>query len=224
MSDPIIKLIIVDDHEMVRNGLKVFIDNFDHIELVAEASDGEQAIMYCHEYQPDVVLMDIKMKYLDGITALGRIKEKYPDIEFIMLTSFVDEEIVSEALQAGALGYLLKTCGVDDLKKAIENAYHGKSMLSPEATQALISSTVRKPKLGHDLTEREIEILQAMVHGLNNKEIGEMLYISPSTVKNHLSNIFDKLKTNNRTEAAALAIQYEIVSMDNPNEQTTFHQ
>lgn len=209
----VIKIMIVDDHDMLRSGLRVFIDTFDDIELVGEASNGEDAVMYAHRYNPDVILMDIKMPRLDGVSAITRIREKNPHIRFIVLTSFVDDETVQSALQAGALGYLLKDAGVDDLYKAINRAYRGHSMLSPEATQVLVEATTRPPSLGHDLTEREIEILELLVTGLSNNEIGQKLHISRSTVKNHISNIFSKLHTESRTEAAALAIQSGIVKL-----------
>jgi len=217
MNKPI-KLMIVDDHDMLRSGIKVFIEAFDDIELLYEAGDGEEALLKCHQQQPDVILMDFKMPRMDGVTAIAKIKEFYPDIQFIMLTSFVNEEIVKAALQAGAIGYLLKDAGIEELHTAILRAYQGESMLSPEATQVLIQATTNPPAIGHDLTEREIEILQLLIKGMSNSEIGVALHISRSTVKNHISNIFSKLQTSSRTEAAALAIQHGIVHLDEPTE------
>ncbi|MFP4321320.1 MAG: response regulator [Anaerolineales bacterium] len=211
---PIIRLIIADDHDMLRDGLRYFIDSFDDLELLAEATDGEQAIWYCQEHQPDVVLMDLKMPRLGGIEAIQRLKAEYPNMKFIVLTSFVEEDMVQTALAAGATGYLLKDAGAQDLYNAIQRAYGGQTMLAPEATQVLVQATTRPPKLGHDLTAREIEILQHLVHGLSNSEIGEKLFISRSTVKNHISSIFAKLQTDSRTEAAALAIQHNIVQLE----------
>lgn len=208
-----IRIMIVDDHDMLRSGLKVFIDSIDEIELIAEASEGEEALLKCHQEQPDVILMDLKMPRMDGIEAIRSIRAYYPDIQFIVLTSFVDEDSVQTALQAGAVGYLLKDAGVGDLHQAILRAYAGQSMLAPEATQVLVHAATSPPELGHDLTEREIEILQHLVTGMSNSEIGEELHISRSTVKNHISNIFSKLHTESRTEAAALAIQRGIVNL-----------
>ena len=210
-----IKIMIVDDHEMLRGGIKMFIDTFDDIELVAEASNGEQAIVQCHEHEPDVVLMDIKMPRMDGVAAIERIRENQPKIQFVILTSFVDDEKVHAALQAGAVGYLLKDAGGDELYRAITRAYHGETTMAQEATHVLIQATTQPPDLGHDLTEREIEILQLLVTGMSNSEIGEELHISRSTVKNHISNILAKLHTTSRTEAAALAVQHGIVQLNN---------
>lgn len=212
-----IKLMIVDDHDMLRSGIKVFIEAFDDIELLYEASDGEEALLKCHQQQPDVILMDFKMPRMDGVTAIAKIRQYYPDIQFIMLTSFVNEEIVKAALQAGAVGYLLKDAGTEELYQAIVRAYKGESMLAPEATQVLIHATTSPPAIGHDLTDREIEILELLVTGMSNSEIGAALHISRSTVKNHISNIFAKLQTDSRTEAAAIAIQHGIVTLDDPN-------
>ena len=208
-----IRVMVVDDHDMLRSGLKVFLDAFDDLELVGEASDGEQAVWYCHELSPDVVLMDLNMPRIGGIEAIKTIHSQNPDIKFVVLTSFVDEGFVQGALQAGAVGYLLKDSGAQELHGAIHRAYHGQSMLSPQATQALVSATVKPPSVGHDLSDREIEILELLVQGLSNSEIGDRLYISRSTVKNHISSIFGKLHADNRAEAAAIAVQHEIVRL-----------
>jgi NarL family two-component system response regulator LiaR len=152
---------------------------------------------------------------MDGITTIQKIRATQPDIQFVVLTSFVDEESVQNALRAGASGYLLKDASVDDLHDAILRAYLGKTVLGPEATQALVTATTRPPTPGHDLTDREIDILELIVRGLSNSEIGDQLFISRSTVKNHLSSIFAKLNINTRTEAAALAVKYGIVTISN---------
>lgn len=210
MTDSI-RLMIVDDHDMLRSGLKVFLESIDGLELVGEASSGIAAVQLCSQLVPDVVLMDLKMPGMDGVTTIRKIRESQPDMRFVVLTSFVDEDTVQSAMQAGASGYLMKNASIEELHRAILRAYEGKVMLSPEATQALVQATTRPPALGHDLTEREIEVLQLLVKGLNNNEIGELLHISRSTVKNHISNIFSKLHTDSRTEAAALAIRHGIV-------------
>lgn len=210
-----IRVMIVDDHDMLRSGLKVFLDSLDDMELVSEAANGELAIISCHDTNPDVVLIDLKMPKMDGITTIQKIRATQPDIQFVVLTSFVDEESVQNALRAGASGYLLKDASVDDLHDAILRAYLGKTVLGPEATQALVTATTRPPTPGHDLTDREIDILELIVRGLSNSEIGDQLFISRSTVKNHLSSIFAKLNINTRTEAAALAVKYGIVTISN---------
>jgi two-component system, NarL family, response regulator LiaR len=207
-----IKVMIVDDHDMLRSGLKVFLDSLDDMVLVAEAANGESATMICRDANPDVVLIDLKMPRMNGITAIQHIRAQQPHIQFVVLTSFVDEESVQEALRAGASGYLLKDAGVDDLHNAILRAFQGKTVLAPEATQALVSATTRPPTPGYDLTEREIHILELIVRGLSNSEIGDQLHISRSTVKNHISSIFSKLHIDTRTEAAALAIKHGIVN------------
>jgi two-component system, NarL family, response regulator LiaR len=212
-----IGIMIVDDHDMLRSGLKVFLESLDDMELVAEASNGEAAIILCEKTNPDVVLIDLKMPRMDGITTIQHIRANQPHIQFIVLTSFVDEDSVQSALKAGAAGYLLKDASVDDLHNAINRAYLGKTVLSPEATQALVSATTRPPTIGFDLTEREIHILELIVKGLSNSEIGEQLHISRSTVKNHISSIFSKLNTDTRTETAALAIRHGIVKLPNAN-------
>ena len=208
-----IRVLLVDDHDMLRIGLKVYLNNYDDVEVIGEASDGEQAVMYCHEMSPDVVLIDLNMPRMSGIETIKKVRGTNPNIKFVVLTSFVDEELVQDALQVGAIGYLLKDSSAHDVREAIHRAYHGQTMLSPQATDALVSATVSPPSVGHDLSDRELEILQLLVQGLSNSEIGDELFISRSTVKNHISSIFGKLCVNSRAEAAATAIQNRIVSL-----------
>jgi len=203
---------IVDDHDMVRSGLSVFLDTCDDLELVCEASSGEEAVRLCTELHPDVVLMDLVMPgEMDGVATTRVIKQISPDTQIIALTSFKERELVHEALQAGAIGYLLKNISIDELADAVRNAHFGRSTLAPEATRALIEAATQPPALGHDLTEREVEVLALMIEGLNNREIADRLTISRSTVKNHVSNILSKLEANSRTEAATLAVQHRLV-------------
>lgn len=206
-----IRVMIVDDHEMVRSGLAVFLEINDDFELVGEASNGAEAIRLCDERHPDILLMDLVMPGTDGITAMQRIREAHPDIQMIALTSFKDEELVRAALQAGAIGYLLKNVSIDELANALRNAYAGKSTLAPEATQVLIESVTRPPAPGHDLSQREHEVLALMVKGMSNPEIAETLTISRSTVKNHISSILSKLHVTRRSEAIALALNHNLV-------------
>jgi NarL family two-component system response regulator LiaR len=159
-----------------------------------------------------VVLMDMIMPRMDGITATEHIRQACPDTGVIALTSFSDEENVQAALKAGAIGYLMKNISGDELANAIRRAAAGESTLAPEAAQVLIRATVRPPALGHDLTDREREVLALMIEGLNNREIGEQLVISSSTVKNHVSSILGKLGTTSRTQAVALAVEHHIVN------------
>lgn len=208
----VIRVMIVDDHDMVRSGLSVFLDTCDDLELVCEASSGEEAVRLCTELHPDVVLMDLVMPgEMDGVATTRVIKQISPDTQIIALTSFKERELVHEALQAGAIGYLLKNISIDELADAVRNAHFGRSTLAPEATRALIEAATQPPALGHDLTEREVEVLALMIEGLNNREIADRLTISRSTVKNHVSNILSKLEANSRTEAATLAVQHRLV-------------
>lgn len=210
MNKPI-RIVIVDDHNMVRKGLAVLLDEFEDLEVVGEAGDGELAVDVCREKKPDVVLMDMIMPRMDGVTATRAIREAVPSAQVIALTSFSDETNVQAALKAGAVGYLMKNISGDDLANAIRRAHEGQSTLSPEAAQVLIKATTRPPMLGHDLSEREREVLALMKEGLNNREIGERLVISSSTVKNHVSSILSKLGTISRTQAVALAIEQKLL-------------
>ena len=206
-----IRVVIVDDHNMVRKGLVVLLHEFDDIEVVAEAGDGEVAISTCVTLKPDVVLMDIIMPHVNGVAATAKIREVCPDTQVVVLTSFSDEEQVQSVLQAGAIGYIMKDVSGNELANAIRRAYAGESTLSPQAAQVLIRATTRPPAIGHDLTEREREILALMIEGLNNRMIGERLIISSSTVKNHVSSILSKMGTASRTQAVALAVEHKIL-------------
>jgi NarL family two-component system response regulator LiaR len=203
-----IRVMLVDDHAVVRSGLSAFLMAHEDLELVGEASSGEKAIVLCEEVQPDVILMDLVMPGMDGATATSIILEKCPDIQVIALTSFKEQDLVEGALKAGAISYLLKDVSAEELANAIRSATAGKPTLSPEAAQVLIQAT-RKPaeKPGVDLTAREREVLELLVEGLNNKQIAEQLVISISTAKFHVSSILSKLQVSSRTEAVALALQ-----------------
>jgi NarL family two-component system response regulator LiaR len=209
-----IRVMLVDDHAVVRSGLSAFLTAFDDLELVGEAADGQEALALCGRVQPDVILMDLVMPRMDGATATRAIRERYPNVQIIALTSFKEDELVQGALKAGAIGYLLKNVGAEDLAKAIRAAHAGRPTLAPEAAEALIH-TARSagiPLPGHDLTDREREVLALMVEGLNNTEISDKLIVSKSTVKFHVSNILSKLHVSSRTEAVALALQKNLVS------------
>lgn len=209
---PVIRVMLVDDHTMVRRGLATFLNAFDDLELAGEAENGQSAIKLCAKLNPDVVLMDMMMPDMDGATATRKIREQFPKVQVIVLTSFKEEELVKNALEAGAIGYLLKDVSANDLVKAIRAAHEGRATLSPEAAQALVHAASQPPAPGHDLTERERGVLALMVEGLNNTQIAGKLFVSPSTVKSHVSSILSKLGVTSRTEAVALALRHKLVA------------
>ncbi len=206
-----IRVMVVDDHTMVRRGLATFLKVFDDLELVGEAPSGQEAIQLSEKLHPDVVLMDMVMPDMDGAAATRMIRKQSSSIQVIALTSFKEEILVQSALQAGAIGYLLKDVSADELVQAIRAAHAGRSTLSPEAAQALVHAASQPPAPGLDLTEREREVLALMVEGLNNTQIAARLTVSPSTVKSHVSNILSKLGVASRTEAVSLALRNRII-------------
>lgn len=213
MSEKRIRIVLVDDHTVVRSGLGTFMLAYDDLELVGEASNGERAIALCQQTQPDVVLMDLMMPGMDGAMATRHIREKCPNTQVLALTSFKEKELVEGALQAGAIGYLLKDISADELVKAIRSAAAGKPTLAHEAQQVLIEGT-RMPadKPGFDLTEREREVLALMTQGLNNNQIAERLVVSLSTAKFHVSSILSKLNAATRAEAVSIALKNHLVT------------
>ena len=206
----IIKVIVVDDHDMVRRGLAAYLNTHPDLSLVGEANNGSEALALCQELQPDVVLMDLIMPSMGGVEATRRIREQYPSTQVIALTSFQEKKMVEEAIQAGAISYLLKKVTGDDLAAAIRAAHTGHSTLSPEVTQEIISPT-QSPRVGEDLTPREREVLGLMVEGLTNPEIAERLTISRATATSHVSHILHKLGVSNRAEAIVLAVRQGLV-------------
>ena len=210
-----IRVLIVDDHPMVRSGLRDFILAYDWMEPVGEAQNGIEAVEFCATYEVDVVLMDLVMPLMDGSEATRRIMALGKPVNVIVLTNFHEQEMVQQALNAGAISYLLKNITAEELAKAIQAAYGGFSMLAPEATVALIHATRQRSAIGFDLTEREREILALLVKGFSNFEISKQLTISTATVKYHLTNIFTKLGVKNRVEAVTTALDHNLVDKHN---------
>ncbi len=209
----LIRVMIVDDHAVVRSGLAAFLSVYDDLELVAEASSGEEALARCAEERPDVILMDLVLEGMDGAAATLAIRSRHPAIQVVALTSYREETLVQRALRAGAIGYLLKNVGADELAAAIRAAHGGRPTLAAEATEALIQVTRKPPAedAAADLTPREREVLALMVQGLSNGEIAEALVVSLATVKFHVSSILGKLNVRSRTEAVAHAVQEGMV-------------
>jgi NarL family two-component system response regulator LiaR len=207
-----IRVMLVDDHAVVRSGLSAFLMVYPDLELVGEAESGEEAVARAALLQPDVILMDLVMPGMDGVAATRAIRQKYPHIQIVALTSYKDDNLVQGALQAGAIGYLLKNVSAAELASAIRSAHARRMTLSPEATQALVHSASQTVPASDDLTERERDVLRLMVDGLSNAEIAERLVVSLSTVKFHVGNIFTKLGVDNRVAAVSLALQRKLVS------------
>lgn len=206
-----IRVMLVDDHAVVRSGLKAFLMVFDDMELVGEASSGQEALHIIDRVQPDVILMDLIMPDMDGAATTKVIRGRWPQVQIVALTSFREDDLVKSALQAGAIGYLLKNVGADDLADAIRAAHAGKPTLAPEAAQVLIQASRQPAQPGYDLTEREREVLSLLVKGMSNNEIADRLVVSRSTVKFHVSSILSKLGVSSRTEAVALALNNKLV-------------
>jgi len=193
---------------MVRRGLATFLKVFEDLQLVGEAENGEAAIQLCAKVLPDVILMDMSLPGMDGASTTHTIRQQFPQMQIIVLSSFKEGKVIKKALEAGAIGYLLKDVSADDLVRAIRSAHAGRATLSPEAAQALVETSNLPPVPGLDLTKREREVLALMIEGLNNTQIAGRLTVSPSTIKSHVSNILAKLGVASRTEAVTLALRH----------------
>jgi NarL family two-component system response regulator LiaR len=208
-----IRVMLVDDHNVVRSGLATFLRAYDDLELVGEAKNGLEAVNLCHKHKPDIILMDLMMPEMNGIAATRAILADYPDIKIIAMTSFEDEELVHGVLAAGAISYLLKNVTSDELAKAIREAVSCRSTLSPEAARVLVQATRPKKQPLFDLTEREWEVMNLVVQGNSNQQIADAMVISIATVKAHISSILSKLQVSSRAEAIAFAIKNKLVSL-----------
>lgn len=205
-----IRVLVADDHAVVRQGLRMFLGLDDEIDIVGEACDGRQAVDLARELQPDVILMDLLMPELDGIQAITILRREMPDTEIIALTSVLEDSSVIGAVRAGAVGYLLKDTEADELVRAIKAAAQGQVQLSPQAAARLMRE-VRMPDSPETLTEREVEVLRELALGYSNKEIAQHLSIGEKTVKTHVSNILSKLNVASRTQAALYAVRLGLV-------------
>jgi two-component system, NarL family, response regulator LiaR len=207
-----VRILITDDHGVVRQGLRMFLSLDPELEVVGEATNGEEALKLARDLAPDVVLMDLVMPVMDGISATGAIRSELPDVEVIALTSVLEDASVTGAVKAGAIGYLMKDTEAEELGRAIKAAAEGRVYLAPEAAARLMRE-VRTPESPETLTERETEVLQLLARGKANKQIATSLYVTEKTVKAHVSSILAKLGVSSRTQAALYAVRAGLVSM-----------
>ncbi len=213
MQNKLTRVLIVDDHAMVRRGLAAILQTQTDFELAGEAPDGEQGLLMYEHTLPDVVLMDLMMPRMDGVTTILKLRARHPQAKIIALTSFSSDDLVQQALQAGAVSYLIKNTSSEDLVRAIRTAREGKRTLAPEAADALIHAVNKERTPGSDLTQRERDVLVLMVTGLNNADIGVRLSLSTATIKFYVSTILSKLGVSNRIEAVVLAVKHGIVEI-----------
>jgi NarL family two-component system response regulator LiaR len=210
MPEDTIKVMIVDDHLLVRDGIELLLSTFDDIEVIAVVESGEKAFAFCKQEQPDLILMDMVMPGQDGPETIAQILKSFPEIKIIALTSFVEEDLVVRAIQAGAIGYLLKNVSADKLAEAIQAAMQGQSTIEAAAAQVLLQASHKPDKAGDDLTERERQVLALIAEGKTNKEIALRLSLSHGTVRVYVSQVLAKLGVGNRTEAARWALEHKI--------------
>ncbi len=213
-DEHLIRVLIVDDHDMLREGLATFLAAFPDLELAGQAANGREAVEQARRLAPDVILMDLMMPEMDGVEATRAILQANPEARILALTSFGEEDLVRTELQAGAMGYLLKNVSAPELAQAIRAARVGRPTLAGEAAMALLGTGKGLTTVGDDLTERERDVLQLMVEGLSNPDMARRLHVSRFTVKNHVSSILSKLGVTSRTEAATLALKRHLVHLD----------
>ncbi len=211
MNDTPIRVLLVDDHAMVRSGLRMFLMAFDDLELAGEATNGKDAVLMAERFKPDVILMDLIMPGYDGIQASCEIHKKLPKIRIIALTSFTEPQLIQQAVEAGVSGYLFKNASANELANAIRSVKAGNTIFSPEAAQSLMKLQ-SEPKMEFgDLTHREKEVLSLMVEGKSNAEISDILILSIATIKFHVSNILSKLNARSRGEAVSIATKFHLL-------------
>ncbi|MBG9983449.1 response regulator transcription factor [Aerococcaceae bacterium DSM 111022] len=208
-----IKVLLIDDHEMVRLGVSSYLMVQPDIEVIGEASNGLEGYKLATELKPDIILMDLVMDVMDGIESTKRIMAEWPEAKIIIVTSFLDDEKVYPAIEAGAKSYILKTSSAEEIANAIRETFKGEEVMGPEVTSKLIEGEAEKnkPKLHDELTNRESEVLQCVAKGYSNQEIADELFISLKTVKTHVSNILSKLQVSDRTQATIYAYQHDLI-------------
>jgi two-component system, NarL family, response regulator LiaR len=214
-----VRVLIADDHGVVRQGLRMFLSLDPELAVVGEAENGEEALLMARELKPDVVLMDLLMPVMDGVEATKAIRNELPDVEVVALTSVLEDTVVTAAVRAGAIGYLLKDSEPEELHRAINGAADGQVQLAPAAAERLIRE-VRAPESPEALTERETEVLKLLARGRANKQIASTLFLEEKTVKGYVSSILRKLGVQSRTQAALQAVRTGLVSMDELNEES----
>lgn len=211
MTPKLIRVLVADDHAMVRTGLITMLKVFDELVFVGAASNGQMAIDMCNELVPDLVLMDMHMPEVDGVNATRIIRQQHPGTRVLALTGYAEDSAVRQVLQAGAAGYLLKSASLEELISAIHGVFAGQIILSPQAAAALVMLPATESGMDFGLTERERDVLQLMVDGLSNNSIAERLHVSPLTVKSHVSSVLSKLNVTSRAEAVALATRRNVL-------------
>lgn len=211
MSEKMIKVMLVDDHLLIRDGIKLLLSRFEDIQVIAVVESGKRALALCYQEQPDVILMDMVMPEQDGPESIRHILKNFPEIKVIALTSFVEDDLVVRSIQAGASGYLLKNVSADKLADAIRDSVQGKSTIESIALQVLQQTSQKSSGVGDNLTERERQVLALIAEGMTNKEIAQQLSLSHGTVRVYVSHILAKLGVGNRTEAARTALENNLV-------------
>jgi NarL family two-component system response regulator LiaR len=207
-----IRVLVVDDHPITRAGLALFLKAQSDLVLAGEASSGEEALALCEKAPADVVLMDLKLPGMDGVSAMQMIRQRQPHVQVIILTSYPDPTFVEQAVQGGAVGYLLKNVSAEELVDAIHAAYHGHPVLAREATEALVEVVRQQSTRNNDLTERERQVLALLAEGLSNAQIAQRLTVSRATVKFHIGGILTKLGVSSRAEAITMAWQRHMIT------------